>query len=60
MTDRSIVTVLYALGMGLHLSTILVSHSRGFTQLDKFKEIQYDHIMERYKKPQFWKLKPND
>lgn len=59
MTDGSIVTVLYALGMGRHLSTILVDHATG-TQMDKFKEIQYDHIMERYKKPLFWKMKPYD
>lgn len=49
MTDRSIVTVLYALGMPLRFSQEVVYQS---PILDKFKRIQYDNNRKKV----FWKL----
>lgn len=58
MTDNAISTVLYALGMKLHLAEAVVLHADGYTCWDKWLFIRHYDIfhMNDKEKRKFWGL----
>lgn len=57
MTDRAIITVMYALGMGRHLSKIIVSHIPVYTSCEVWDVLKVNDFKWIYTdKRAFWRL----